>query len=128
MKNLKFSNQITIKAKSLFLPDKSNFERPLYFFMYKIEIINEGSEQVQLLTRHWDIQDANGNVNVVNGEGVIGNKPILNPNDMFEYTSYCPLKTNFGSMKGFYTFSQKNGDMFKSLIPEFSLIVPNNIN
>jgi len=128
MNDLKISDQIIIKTRSLFLPDKSNFEKPLYFFIYKVEIINEGSEKVQLLTRHWDIQDANGNINVVNGEGVIGDKPILNPNEMFEYTSYCPLKTSFGSMKGFYTFSKKDGEMFKSLIPEFSLIVPNNIN
>ena len=87
------------------------------------------SSNVQLLTRHWKISDALGNTQTVNGEGVIGKKPIINSGLSFEYTSFCPLKTEFGKMEGSYTFKdESNGDLFEVNIPEFILITNKNIN
>ena len=103
-------------------------ENSVYFFVYNIKIKNQSSEEVRLLSRYWNIKDANGNIDVVKGEGVVGEQPILRMNESYKYTSFCPLKTEFGSMSGFYIFAKKNGDKFKSEIPEFGLITPHNIN
>ena len=125
---MEISNKINIEGKSLFLPDKSSLENSVYFFVYNIKIKNQSSEEVRLLSRYWNIKDANGNIDVAEGEGVVGEQPILRMNESYRYTSFCPLKTVFGSMSGFYTFVKKNGDKFKSEIPEFGLITPDNIN
>ena len=128
MNNIKPFELISIKCISSFIPEKSNIDIPIYFFSYKVVIKNNGKNNVRLLTRHWDIIDANGDLHTVNGEGVIGKKPIIEPGKRFEYTSFCPLKTEFGSMKGFYTFTDKDGNNLKTIIPEFGLIVPEIIN
>ena len=129
MKNNMVSNQIKIKGVSSFLENKSDINNSIFIFIYKIKIKNESDSQIKLLSRHWDIKDANGKIDIVDGEGVVGENPVLNPGDMYEYNSFCPLKTNFGSMKGHYTFiKENNGEIFKSAIPEFSLITPYNIN
>ena len=128
MNDIKISNYIKISANSSYIPERSQEDRSLFFFSYHIEIKNNGNEVVKLLTRHWDIIDANGNLHVVNGQGVIGRTPTIKTGNSFAYTSFCPLKTEFGSMKGFYMFSNNKGNKIKSLIPEFSLIIPNKIN
>jgi len=122
------SKKIKIKSQSTFLSGQSDIKRSIYFFSYKINIINLSNESIKLLTRHWDIKDANGKINVIEGDGVIGEYPIIKSNGSYNYKSFCPLKTEFGSMKGFYTFSNDNGDIIKSIIPEFSLITPSYIN
>ena len=122
------SKKIKIKSQSAFLSGQSDIKRSIYFFSYKINIINLSNESIKLLTRHWDIKDANGKINVIEGDGVIGEYPIIKSNDSYNYKSFCPLKTEFGSMRGFYTFSNDNGDIIKSIIPEFSLIAPSYIN
>ena len=128
MNDVRVPNKITISATSRYIPEKSQLNKAIYFFSYDITIVNETQEDIKLLTRHWDIIDANGNLEVVNGEGVIGKTPIIKAGDNFQYTSFCPLKTKFGSMKGFYMFRNRDGDKIKSTIPEFSLIIPNQIN
>ena len=128
MINMKISDKIKIKGRSLFLPDRSNFENSVYFFAYSIEIKNQSDEQVKLLSRYWNIKNAHGSIDIVEGEGVVGEQPTLRVNESYKYTSFCPLKTAFGSMKGFYTFSKKDGIEFKSEIPEFGLVSPCNIN
>ena len=125
---MKIFDKIQIKAKSLFLVDKSDLDNSIYLFTYNIQIKNLSNESLKLLTRHWDIKDALGNINEVDGEGVVGEMPIIKSNGDYAYSSFCPLKTSFGSMSGFYTFSRDNGEIIKSLIPEFSLIVPEYIN
>ena len=125
---MKKNSDINIKVKSSFLENKSNEEQSMYLFSYSVKIQNDSRKQVQLLTRHWDIEDANGNIQEVDGEGVIGKQPILKPGESFTYSSYCPLKTYFGTMKGFYTFSTNDGEVIKTVIPEFGLIIPNEIN
>ena len=122
-------DDIKINVEAFFLENKSDIEKSLYFFMYKVTILNKSDKTIQLLSRHWDICDANGNINIIEGEGVIGEQPIMRPDASFEYNSFCPLKTEFGKMTGFYIFEEeKTKNLFKGLIPEFLLVVPTHIN
>ena len=122
------NNNIKIDIKTEYVPELSNNEDSMFYFSYKVKIKNMGLEKVQLLSRHWDIKDGLGRKKSINGEGVIGKKPIINPGEYYEYKSYCPLKTEFGSMDGFYTMKDENGNLFKTVIPNFGLISPESIN
>ena len=121
-------NNLEIKTKSTFLPEFSDHNQAVFFFSYEIKIKNNGPEKVQLISRHWNIEDSMGRTKTVDGEGVIGKKPFIEPGNIFEYTSFCPLKTNFGYMTGFYTLRDEEGKLFKVSIPKFGLIPPNYIN
>ena len=121
-------NDLKIIAKSEFLPEYSSDEKALFLFSYKIKIENMGAEDVQLISRHWDIEDSLGRKRVVDGEGVVGEKPVIKPGECFEYKSFCPLNTNFGYMEGFYTLRDEKGNLFRASIPKFGLIIPNYIN
>ena len=126
---MEFIKNIKIEAKSIFLNDKSNIEKSLYFFMYKITIINNSDKTFQLMSRYWEITDANGIAQTIEGEGVVGERPILKPGESFTYNSFCPIKTEFGTMSGFYTFKDDlTGNLQKAKIPEFMLVAPNYIN
>ena len=81
-----------------------------------------------MLSRHWDIFDGYNTLKEVDGEGVVGQKPLIKPGEVFRYKSFCPLKTNFGSMTGFYTFSDEEGKLFKIQIPEFPLVLDRDVN
>ena len=122
------SNDIKILIESKFVPELSNKKDSLFYFSYKVNIHNNSSKKVQLLSRHWDIKDALGRDKVVDGEGVIGQKPIINPGSNFEYQSYCPLKTSFGFMEGFYTMKDEGGEYFKTPIPKLGLVSSDLIN
>ena len=89
-----------------------------------MEIINEGADTVQLLSRHWIITDAMGKVEEVRGPGVVGNQPVLAPTQSFKYTSGCPLTTPFGSMHGTYQMVSKSGEQFDIEIAPFALTEP----
>ena len=119
---------ININVNSKYIPERSIIEDSLFYFMYNVNITNNGTEEVKLLSRHWDIFDALGNLNEIDGKGVIGETPIIKPGENFSYSSFCPLKTEFGKMKGFYTFRNNKGEVFKTAIPEFALIIPNQVN
>ena len=120
---------INIESKSFFLDNKSNIEKSLYFFMYEITITNNSDITFQLMSRHWEITDANGQSQTIKGEGVVGERPILKPGESFSYNSFCPIKTEFGTMTGSYTFKNNStGNLQKAQIPEFMLVVPNHIN
>ena len=124
----KIKNNIKINVASEFVPELSNNEDSLFYFSYKVSISNLGVNKVQLLSRHWNIKDALGREKVIDGEGVIGKKPIIDPGQSYEYKSYCPLKTEYGSMDGFYTMKDEKGKLFKSIIPDLGLISPDIIN
>ena len=121
-------NKIKIEAISEYLPKHSKINEKIFYFSYNVKIFNKGHNDVQLLSRHWDIRDSLGRRRTINGEGVIGDKPIIKPGECFEYKSFCPLKTDFGLMKGFYTMKDINGKLFKASIPQFGLVSPNTIN
>jgi ApaG protein len=107
-----------------FMPDQSRIEAGKWFWVYHIRLENHSDDTVQLLTRHWRITDARGMVNLVNGEGVVGETPVLAPGQSHDYVSGCPLTTPFGSMEGFYTFRRADGSEFEVAIPFFPLAAP----
>jgi ApaG protein len=119
---------IRVQVHSFYLADRSSPREGQFYFAYTIRITNVGQETAQLLTRHWIITDAEGEVQEVRGEGVVGKQPVLEPGQAFEYTSYCPLKTNVGTMHGTYTMIRPSGETFQARIAPFTLAVPNALN
>jgi ApaG protein len=99
-----------------------------WFFLYTIRIANEGAETCQLVSRHWIIRDATGRIEEVRGQGVVGEQPVLEPGDSFEYTSGCPLPTPFGSMEGTYQMVTAGGGHFDAEIARFELREPGAIH
>ncbi|AXT20716.1 Co2+/Mg2+ efflux protein ApaG [Flavobacteriaceae bacterium AU392] len=101
----------------------------LYSFGYKVTIENQSSYSVQLDSRHWEIYDALNNIEIVDGEGVIGQKPILEPRESHTYTSGCLLSSPFGAMDGYYKMiSLSSGEQFRVMIPSFKLNAPVALN
>ena len=119
---------IRVQVHSFYLADQSSPREGQFYFAYTIRISNVGHATAQLLMRHWVITDAEGEVQEVRGEGVVGKQPVLEPGQGFEYTSYCPLKTNVGTMHGSYTMVRPNGETFQARIAPFTLAVPNALN
>ena len=115
---------VRVHVESQFDPDRSEPSQSQWFFLYTISIANEGSETVQLLTRHWIITDGTGKVEEVRGPGVVGKQPILKPGESFQYTSGCPLTTAFGVMEGTYQMAAEGGDRFDATIAPFTLSEP----
>ncbi len=105
------------------LPDQSR-----WFFKYTVTISNEGTETVQLITRHWIITDGNGKVDEVRGPGVVGYQPTLDPGQAFRYTSGCPLTTSFGLMRGTFQMVTSDGEHFDAEIAPFELSEPYLVN
>ena len=115
---------VRVKVQSEYSPDKSVPSKNQWFFLYTVTIANEGSDTVQLLTRHWLITDGTGRIEEVRGPGVVGKQPTLKPGDSFEYTSGCPLPTPFGVMEGTYQMVTQNGERFDAKIAPFTLSEP----
>jgi ApaG protein len=115
---------IQIEVESLYLSAESEPESDRYVFSYTITILNQGSEAAKLLDRHWIITDSNGNKKEVQGRGVIGEQPHLEPGETFRYTSGTVLTTPLGSMQGSYGMINDNGRPFLMAIPAFSLSKP----
>lgn len=117
-------NSIKISAEPQFIPEQSEPDDKRYIFAYTITIENVGSVPAQLISRHWIITDAEGEVQEVKGLGVVGHQPLLQPGQSFQYTSGCALKTPVGSMKGSYQMVTEDGSTFAAEIPEFTLAIP----
>ncbi len=113
---------ITISVEPEYLPDRSNPERNYYFFTYHVTIHNEGEQTVQLLNRHWIITNSLGMREEVRGPGVIGEQPVLEPGESFDYSSFCPLNTPQGTMEGSYEMAVEGGENFEAKIPLFTLV------
>ena len=122
------NNNINIKVESCFIKERSSLAIPIYLFSYNIEIYNKGTEEVQLLSRYWHIKDGNGHVEEIRGPGVVGLKPVIKSEEIFKYSSYCPLKTPFGVMHGSFQMINSQNSHFDVLISPFSLTVPDYIN
>ncbi len=122
------SHDFQVTAISRFMPERSNHEIPIFFFAYWITIKNQGAAPAQLLNRYWHITDADGRINEVRGEGVVGEKPLIKPGQSFEYNSFCPLSTNFGFMKGYYEMQDVDKSTFQVEIPQFHLATPKSAN
>ena len=119
---------IRVTVQPSFWPERSSPETGQFAFAYAVRIANEGTTDAQLRSRHWIITDANGNVEEVKGEGVVGETPKLGPGERFEYRSWAMLRTPFGTMRGTYTFIRPDGSTFQARIAEFALTKPNALN
>jgi ApaG protein len=119
---------VRVEVESAYVPERSSPPESQYFFAYRIRISNVGEETVQLISRHWVISDGNGNMEHVRGPGVVGEQPVLEPGESFEYTSFCPLPTPIGSMHGTYQMVTAGGSTFDAEIAPFSLAVPTALN
>lgn len=95
-----------------------------FVFSYTISMANEGDSAAQLLFRHWRIHDAAGDDSTVDGEGVVGEQPVLGPGQSHQYRSYCVLRSPVGYMEGYYTFARENGERFRVEVPRFHLNGP----
>ena len=115
---------IKVSVTPFFLEDQSSPDEDHFVWAYQIVIENLGDETVQLRNRYWRITNANGQVEEVEGPGVVGEQPVLNPGDSFQYTSGAPLNTASGIMVGSYEMEGADGRMFDVAIPAFSLDSP----
>jgi ApaG protein len=115
---------IAVSVEPTYLERESLPERSQYFRAYRVVIENQGHETVHLLSRHWMITNARGELTEVKGPGVVGEQPILKPGESFEYTSSAPLNTSSGMMGGAYQMESERGERFDIEIPTFSLHRP----
>jgi ApaG protein len=118
------THDVAVTVQPEYLADRSEPTKRQFFWAYTVEIENRSTITVQLKRRHWTITDGRGVKHEVNGEGVVGEEPIIGPGESFRYTSGCPLDTPDGFMVGNYTMIGENGDSFRVEIPAFSLDIP----
>jgi ApaG protein len=118
------TREIRVQVEPIYLDDQSEPDDAQYVWAYRVQIENEGTETVQLLTRYWHITDGVGRVQEVRGAGVVGEQPVLNPGESYEYTSGTPLPTPSGIMKGSYQMRTPAGEKFDIEVPAFSLDCP----
>ncbi len=120
---------VKITVDTVYQPEYSNPAKEHFMFAYKIIIENLSDYSVQLLARHWVIFDSNGSKREVEGEGVVGLQPIIEPGNYHEYVSGCNLKTDMGSMQGTYTMKRLvDNELFEAAIPQFLLVAPFKLN
>ena len=116
---------ITVRVDVDYVPPAEHNRGPgQHVWAYHIQLTNSSDSTVQLRTRHWDITDAGGRLQVVDGDGVVGETPVLHTGESFSYSSGCPLTTPSGTMSGWYMFERGDGAWIKVLIPAFSLDIP----
>ena len=121
-------NNIEIFTYPDYLPERSDPIKCYFFFSYQIKIVNRSVETIQLLSRYWHIVDGQGRAEDIYGPGVVGKTPLLKPNDLFEYTSFCPLPTPLGFMEGSYRMLDESGKEFDVPIERFQLVAPQVLN
>jgi len=124
--NAPYAISVTVQTK--FLRDQSAPDENKYVFAYTIRIANTGSVPAKLLTRHWVITDANGKVQEVRGDGVVGEQPHLLPGEDFHYTSGAVLETSVGTMRGSYQMLADDGHHFDAPIAQFTLSIPRTVH
>ena len=115
---------VTVRVSVSYLPEQSEPGRGRWFWAYHIRIENNGDRTVQLLTRHWIITDGRGARHSVEGEGVVGEQPVIAPGASYDYVSGCPLSTPTGAMQGSYRMIDEDGVRFDVAIPRFALTAP----
>ena len=126
--NERTSYTIDVQVEPRFVPDQSRPGDNRYVFAYTITLHNAGDIAARLLTRHWIITDANGKIEEVSGEGVVGEQPWIRPGDEYEYTSGAVLETAVGVMQGSYQMVADDGTEFEAAIPPFTLSIPRTLH
>ena len=116
------THDIRVEVISRYMPEESKPHEGQWVFQYTVRITNQSLETVQLLSRHWIITNALDQVREVRGEGVIGEQPVLGPGESHQYSSWCPLNTATGSMRGTYTMARPGGELFDVEIAPFALM------
>lgn len=124
--NVATTRDIAVRVAVSYLSEQSNPSLSRWFWSYHIRIENGSDASVQLLSRKWRIVDGRGTIHEIQGEGVVGETPLIAPGGSFDYVSGCPLDTPSGSMSGSYHMVDENGGAFEVAIPNFSLIAPSN--
>ncbi|WP_371376239.1 Co2+/Mg2+ efflux protein ApaG [Thalassotalea aquiviva] len=119
---------VAITTKVQFVEEQSDQYQQRYVFSYRINIANKSNKTLQLLSRSWLITDGNGNKVSVEGEGVVGQQPIIPSGEVYEYSSGSILKTPIGTMEGYYTMKDLQGKEYRVEIPVFSLAIPHIVN
>lgn len=120
----KNTNDILVSVLPVYIDERSDPDRDLYFWAYRVTIQNDSPNTVRLINRYWHITDGTGAVEEVSGEGVVGEQPVIAAGEQYEYTSGCPLKTPSGIMVGHYEMRLQDGSLIKVAIPAFSLDLP----
>ena len=113
---------IRVQVYPDYIPEQSNPDLNRFSFSYKVVITNEGKTKVKLLSRHWLIINSDGDQEKTEGPGVVGYTPELEPGESFEYTSFCPINTAWGTMEGTYTMQRDDGSKFEAEIARFYLV------
>jgi len=120
---------VKVSVLTEYQPQYSSAAQTHYVFTYRIRIENNSENTVQLLRRHWTIFDSNGTIREVEGEGVVGLQPVLEPGEAHEYVSGCNLKTTMGKMAGTFLMERIiDGNRFRVAVPEFTMVVPYRLN
>ena len=120
---------VKVSVETFYVAEQSVPKAKRFVFAYRITIENRSEHTIQLLRRRWFIFDSTGTINEVEGEGVVGEQPVIPPGDKYRYTSGCHLQSEAGSMKGYYTMHRTDGGKkFKVTIHEFQMIVPYKLN
>ncbi|MCS7072872.1 MAG: Co2+/Mg2+ efflux protein ApaG [Bacteroidia bacterium] len=119
---------IRISVQSMFVPEQSSANNNCYVFAYRINISNESNHTVKLLRRHWIITDGYGEKRIVEGDGVVGQQPVLSPGQVHTYVSGSVFKTPVGKMEGYYTMQKDSSEIIDVVIPTFYLISPSILN
>ncbi len=115
------TQSIRVEVMSRFSTENSRPLQGEWVFEYTVRITNQGAETVQLISRHWIITDATEHTEEVKGPGVVGKQPVLEPGESFQYSSWCPLKTPYGAMRGTYQMIRSNGEAFDIEVAPFAL-------
>lgn len=127
--NTAITEGVHISVSTQFRQDLSDLLQQRFFFNYRIEIQNKSEHKIQLIHRDWYIFDSLEEATFVSGEGVVGEQPILYPDQKYSYVSGCELTSEIGSMRGFYTFKKiDSGELFQVQVPQFDLIFPGKLN
>lgn len=118
------TDDIVVRVSVSYLPEQSEPDRGRWFWAYHVRIENDGDDSVQLLSREWRITDGRGMIHLVEGEGVVGEQPVIRPGRSYDYVSGCPLTTPNGVMEGFYNMVDGLGRTRRIAIPRFALVAP----
>jgi ApaG protein len=123
------TNDVRVIVETFYKPQKNNTPSGEHIFAYRITIENYSDYTIQLMRRHWQIFDSNGQFREVEGEGIVGEQPVIQPHEFHQYTSFCNLKSDLGKMKGDYTMIRHaDGKTFKVNVPEFMMMAPFRMN
>jgi len=130
LKSTATTEGVRVEVESQYLADRSDPARNHWFFAYRVRIANVGQRTVQLVSRHWIIENGHGRVEHVRGPGVVGETPVLAPGQAFTYQSFCPLDTPIGTMRGTYQMivPEDRGAEFDAVIAPFTLACPTALN